>query len=414
MLQEKYMSLKTRGMLVLIIGTVMGLSLSLGGGLLTKRDKLNPTELSRGHDRLFAEVMQSVKREYVEQIDDSVLLESAIRGMVSKLDSYSQYLDAEQFKNIRISTTGSYSGVGLAVSTEDGVITVVPPINDTPAERAGMLNGDRIIAIDDNPVDSAHLYETIAKIRGRAGTRVTITVTREGEQNPIVFNLRRESIRIASVRHEILQPAIGYVRISQFIDSTANELNHAINDMQDQRDGMLDGLILDLRNNSGGVLDSAIDVSDLFLNTGVIVISEGRTAESRFTKEAHQGDTLDGTDMVVLVNSGSASASEIVAGALQDNNRAMIVGTLTFGKGVVQTVVPLSRGRAIKLTTSRFYTPSGDSIHEKGIFPDIVIEETRKPSEIRFLLSEDREHDAQLKQALLLLTPKSVMQSKAE
>ena len=343
-----------------------------------------------------------------------MLLESAIRGMVSDLDSHSQYLDAEQFKDIRISTTGSYSGVGLAVSIEDGVITVVPPIDDTPAERAGILYGDRIIAIDDNPIDSDHLYETVAKIRGRTGTHVKITVTREGEQSPIFFDLRRESIRTTSVRYEILQSAVGYVRVSQFIESTANELNHAINDMQNQRDGMLDGLILDLRNNSGGVLDSAIDVSDLFLNAGVIVMSEGRTAESRFTKEAHQGDTLDGADMIVLVNSGSASASEVVAGALQDNNRAMIVGTSTFGKGVVQTVVPLSRGRAIKLTTSRFYTPSGGSIHEKGIFPDVVIEETRNSSEIRFLPSEDRGHDAQLKQALLLLTPKSVMQSKAE
>ncbi len=408
------MSLKTRGILVVTIGTVMGFSLSLGGGLLNKLYKLNSTELSQGHDRLFTEVMQSVKREYVEQIDDSVLLESAIRGMVSDLDSHSQYLDAEQFKDIRISTTGSYSGVGLAVSIEDGVITVVPPIDDTPAERAGILYGDRIIAIDDNPIDSDHLYETVAKIRGRTGTHVKITVTREGEQSPIFFDLRRESIRTTSVRYEILQSAVGYVRVSQFIESTANELNHAINDMQNQRDGMLDGLILDLRNNSGGVLDSAIDVSDLFLNAGVIVMSEGRTAESRFTKEAHQGDTLDGADMIVLVNSGSASASEVVAGALQDNNRAMIVGTSTFGKGVVQTVVPLSRGRAIKLTTSRFYTPSGGSIHEKGIFPDVVIEETRNSSEIRFLPSEDRGHDAQLKQALLLLTPKSVMQSKAE
>jgi carboxyl-terminal processing protease len=334
--------------------------------------------------------------------------------MVSDLDSHSQYLDAEQFKDIRISTTGSYSGVGLVVSIEDGVITVVPPIDDTPAERAGILYGDRIIAIDDNPIDSDHLYETIAKIRGRTGTHVKITVTREDEQNPIFFDLRRESIRTTSVRYEILQPAVGYVRVSQFIESTVNELNRAIDDMQNQRDGMLDGLILDLRNNPGGVLDSAIDVSDLFLNTGVIVMSEGRTAESRFTKEAHQGDTLDGADMIVLVNSGSASASEIVAGALQDNNRAMIVGTSTFGKGVVQTVVPLSRGRAIKLTTSRFYTPSGVSIHKKGIFPDVVIEETRNPSEIRFLPSEDRGHDAQLKQALLLLTSKSVMQSKAE
>ena len=184
--------------------------------------------------------------------------------------------------------------------------------------------------------------------------------------------------------------------------------------MQDRKDGMLDGLILDLRNNPGGVLDSAVDVSDLFLDAGIIVVADGRTAESRFTRKANRGDVLDGAGMIVLVNSGSASASEIVAGALQDHNRAMVVGTSTFGKGLVQTVMPLSRGRAIKLTTSRFYTPSGDSIHEKGIFPDVVVEETRQPAEISFHASADREHDAQLQEALSLLTPKSVMQSKAE
>lgn len=408
------MSLKTRSILVVVIGTVMGLSLSLGGAVLAERGKPRAGELSWEQARLFAEVMQRVKQDYVEPIDDSVLLESAIRGMVADLDQHSQYLDAEQYQDIRISTTGSYSGVGLEVSTEDGVVTVVAPIDDTPAERAGIVSGDIIVAIDSRAVDSNRLQETIAKMRGRVGTSVTVTVRREGENDPIAFELRRENIHVASVRHEILEPAVGYVRVSQFNESTADELSRAIDAMQERKEGMLDGLILDLRNNPGGVLDSAVDVSDLFLNSGVIVTAEGRTAESRFTKKAHQGDVLDGAGMVVLVNGGSASASEIVAGALQDNNRAMLVGTSTFGKGLVQTVMPLSKGRAIKLTTSRFYTPSGDSINETGIFPDVVIEETREPSEIRFYASTDRKHDAQLQEALSLLNARGLMQSKAE
>ncbi len=408
------MSLKTRSILVVVIGTVMGLSLSLGGGVLQDRDKPETGELSWDQARLFAEVMHRVKQDYVEPIDDGVLLDSAIRGMVSALDNHSQYLDAAQYQDIRISTTGSYSGVGLEVSTAGGLVTVIAPIDGTPAERAGILSGDIIISIDGKPVNVGEPHGTISRMRGRAGTPVKITVARDGEESPIAFDLRRESIRVASVRHEILQPAIGYVRVSQFNESTANELSRAIDDLQDQQGGMLDGLIVDLRNNPGGVLDAAVDVTDLFLNAGTIVSADGRTEESRFTRTAHRGDVLDGAAMAVLVNDGSASASEIVAGALQDHNRAMIVGTATFGKGLVQTVMPLSEGRAIKLTTSRFYTPSGASIQEKGIFPDVVIEENRKLSEIRFHANADREHDAQLQEAFSLLQPKSVMQSKAE
>lgn len=408
------MSLKTRSILVLVIGTVMGLSLSFGGSVMTAHDKPNPGELSWQQARLFAEVMQRIKQDYVEPLDDSVLLESAIRGMVSDLDSHSQYLDAEQYQDIRISTTGSYSGVGLEVSTEGGQVTVVAPIDDTPAERAGILSGDTIIAINDEPVVVDEPLETIGKMRGRAGSAVKLTVVRAGEEKPITFELRRESIQVASVRHEILEPAIGYVRVSQFNDETANELSRAIDDMQEQRAGMLSGLILDLRNNPGGVLDSAVDVTDLFLNAGIIVSADGRTPESRFTRNAHRGDVLDGAPMAVLVNDGSASASEIVAGALQDHNRATIVGVSTFGKGLVQTVMPLSRGRAIKLTTSRFYTPSGASIQGKGIFPDVLVRENREASEIRFSAAADREHDAQLNEAYSLLQPKSLVQSKAE
>ncbi len=408
------MSLKTRSILVVVIGIVLGVSLSLGGGMLADRDRPEPGELAWEQARLFAEVMHRIKQDYVEPLDDSVLLESAIRGMVSDLDNHSQYLDAEQYQDIRISTTGSYSGVGLEVSSGGGLVTVIAPIDDTPAERAGILGGDIIIAIDGEPVNVDEPHGTISKMRGRAGTPVKITVTRDGEENPITFDLRRESIRVASVRYEILEPAIAYVRVSQFNDSTANELSAAIDELRDRHDGMLDGLILDLRNNPGGVLDSAVDVTDLFLNSGIIVSADGRTDESRFTRRAHRGDVLDGAAMAVLVNDGSASASEIVAGALQDHNRAMVVGTATFGKGLVQTVMPLSQGRAIKLTTSRFFTPSGASIQDRGIFPDIVIEENRKASEIRFNANADREHDIQLKEAFSLLQPKSVMQSKAE
>ncbi len=408
------MSLKTRSILVLVIGTVLGLSLSLGGGVLRDHEKPGAGELSFEQARLFAEVMHRVKQDYVEPLDDSVLLESAIRGMVSALDNHSQYLDAEQYQDIRISTTGSYSGVGLEVSTAGGLVTVIAPIDDTPAERAGILSGDIIVSINGESVRADEPHGTISKMRGRAGTLVKITVVRDSEESPITFNLRRESIRVASVRYEILQPAIGYVRISQFNESTASELSRAIDNLQEQQDGMLDGLILDLRNNPGGVLDAAVDVTDLFLNAGTIVSADGRTEESRFTRRAHRGDVLDGAAMAVLVNDGSASASEIVAGALQHHNRAMVVGTATFGKGLVQTVIPLSEGRAIKLTTSRFYTPAGASIQERGIFPDIVVDENRKPSEIRFNADADRQHDAQLKEAFSLLQPKSVMQSKAE
>ena len=406
------MSLRTRTILVIVIGSVMGIGLSLGGGVLADRDGSENSELTLEQARLFVEVMQRVKEDYVEPLDDSVLLESAIRGMVSDLDNHSQYLDAEQYKDIRVSTTGSYTGVGLEISTQEGILAVIAPIDDSPAERAGMLSGDIIVAIDGDPVDPDQLHEAVVRMRGRAGTPVTITVVRDGEELPIVFELRRAAIAVASVRYEILGPNVGYVRISQFNESTAGELSRAIDTMQ--HEGMLDGLILDLRNNPGGILDSAVDVSDLFLDAGIIVTADGRTSEARFKKEAHRGDILDGGGMVVLVNSGSASASEIVAGALQDHNRAMVVGTATFGKGLVQTVMPLSRGRAIKLTTSRFYTPLGNSIDGKGIFPDVVVEETRKPSEIRFRSAADQEHDAQLREALAMLIPNRVMQSKAE
>jgi carboxyl-terminal processing protease len=410
------MSLKSRGIPLLAIAVVLAFGVYRGYGWFEEDPAPADTGLSWEQARLFAEVMERVKQDYVEPVDDEVLLESAIRGMVADLDPHSQFLDRDEYRDIRISTSGHYSGVGIEVSTLDGALQVVAPIDDTPADRAGIRSGDTILSVDGIAVNPERLHETIDRMRGRPGTRVSLTVQRGGGTDPLVFQLERESIDVNSVRHELLQPSYGYVRVSQFNETTPAELRQAIDDMMDevrQRDGgMLTGLVLDLRNNPGGILDAAVDVSDLFLDDGVIVSADGRTREARFTRRAHRGDMLDGASMVVLVNEGSASASEIVAGALQDHRRALIVGTSTFGKGLVQTVMPLSEGRAIKLTTSRYYTPSGDSIHEKGIAPDVLVEASGDFPRPGMESVVDREGDAQLAKALERLRRQGVMHSK--
>jgi carboxyl-terminal processing protease len=407
------MSLKTRAILVVVIGVAMGFGLSLGGGLIAPDTEDPPVEdLAWEQARLFAEVMDRVKRDYVEPLDDAVLLESAIRGMVADLDAHSEYLDADEYRDIRISTTGSYTGIGIEVAEIDGTIKVITPVAGSPAARSGIRSGDTIIAVDDNAVVPGKLKETISRLRGRPGSPVSITVMRDGE--PILHEMRREIVRVASVHAELLRPAYGYVRLSQFSETTAREVTRAIDRLTDENRGMLEGLILDLRNNPGGVLDSAVDVADLFLDSGTIVTAEGRTLEARFERSAHRGDILDGAGLSVLVNSGSASASEIVAGALQDHGRALIIGTGTFGKGLVQTVMPLSKGRAIKLTTSRYFTPSGDSIHETGIVPDIHVDDTPGLPNLSLTGAIDPEADQQLVEALARLQHRGVMHSKAK
>ena len=406
------MSLKVRAILVVVVGVVLGFSLSIGGGLIGGSPPLDKEELAWEQARLFAEVLERVKRDYVEPIDDAVLLESAIRGMVSDLDAHSQYLDASEYRDIRISTTGSYTGIGIEVSEVDGAVTVVTPIAGSPAARSGIRSGDQVIAVNDIAVETSNVQQTIGELRGQVGTRVKVTVLRDDVA--IDHEMRRQIIRVASVHKEILSPSYGYVRVSQFSENTARELGRAVDELQDENGGMLEGLVLDLRNNPGGVLDAAVDVSDLFLDSGVIVSADGRSADSRFTRSAHRGDILDGADLVVLVNKGSASASEIVAGALQDHNRAIVVGTETFGKGLVQTVMPLSKGRAIKLTTSRYYTPSGDSIHEVGITPDALVEDTPGFPDLSLSGAADHELDVQLAEALEFLKPRSVMHSQAQ
>lgn len=406
------MSLKTRAILVVVVGLVMGLGLSVGGGQLSFETPPDDRELAWEQARLFAEVMERVKHDYVELVDDAELMESAIRGMVADLDAHSQYLDADEYRDIRISTTGSYTGVGIEVGEIDGEVHVITPIAGSPAARSGIRSGDRIIAVDGQNLEPGKLAEAIERMRGRPGSRVQITVLRDREA--INHEMRREIVRVASVHYELLGPSYGYIRLSQFSETTARELARAVDSLQELNEGMLDGMVLDLRNNPGGVLDSAVDVSDLFLDSGLIVSADGRSSEARFARSAHRGDVLDGAEMVVLVNSGSASASEIVAGALQDHGRATVVGTGTFGKGLVQTVMPLSSGRAIKLTTSRYYTPSGDSIHGTGITPDIYIEDTPGFPDLSLTGGVNRESDAQLVEALERLNRRGVMHSNAQ
>lgn len=410
-------SIKTRAALVLVIGTILGTGLSLGGGLFAGLHNPGDDDLALERARFLAEVMERVKQDYVEPVDDAVLLENAIRGMVADLDRHSAYLDAAEYQDIRASTSGRYSGVGLEVSAADGAIVVIAPIDGTPAQKAGVYSGDVIIEVDGVSVLNDGLDETIDRLRGRPGTPVEIRVRREHYDDPLTFNLTRQRIQVASVRHEILDQTFAYVRLSQFNDTTADEVTRAIDEMMDEAQAqtgyMLTGMVLDLRNNPGGILDSAVDISDLFLDSGVIVSAEGRTADSRFVREAKRGDILDGAAIAVLVNGGSASASEIVAGALQDHERATIVGTRTFGKGLVQTVMPLSKGRAIKITTSHYYTPSGDSIHEKGVQPDVLVEGSRQYPDQSLSSGLDREGDAQLIEALEILRNRPVLHSRA-
>ena len=404
------MSLKTRVILVIVIGTFMGLSLSFGGAMMTK-GRPEPSDRTQDEARLFAEVMARVKRDYIEPVDDAELLDNAIRGMVGDLDPHSEFLDADEYRDIRISTTGSYTGIGIEVGEVDGKVRVITPMAGSPAARSGIRSGDEIIAIDGVSIAPGDLKQTIEQMRGRAGSKVTVTVLRDGET--AVYQMQREVVRVASVYHQMLTPPYGYVRVNQFTDTTARELARAIDDLQEEAGGMLAGLVLDLRNNPGGVLDAAVDVSDLFLDSGLIVTAQGRTSESRFRRAAHRGDVLDGAALILLVNEGSASASEIVAGALQDHGRAVVIGTTTFGKGLVQTVVPLSKGRAIKLTTSRYFTPSGESINGKGIAPDVYVDDTPGFPDLSLSGAVDSRTDAQLGAALDRLQHQRVMQSKA-
>jgi carboxyl-terminal processing protease len=370
---------KSRHVLIVGVGIGLGLSLSFASGVLADKTTAPAPELPWQDARMLADVLERVKHDYVDPVDDHQLLQAAIRGMVSSLDPYSAYLDGDEYDEVKISSSGEYSGVGIEVSMEDDEVVVVSPFEGSPAAAAGIRPGDVIATIDGVPVNTTTLVDTIGRMRGKEGTSVKIGILREGNAEPLQFTLKRSRVELHSVRAELLEPGMGYVRISQFSETTGDDLDAALKDLRKRNGAALKGLVLDLRNNPGGVLEAAVSVSDTFLDAGIIVTAKGRTPDSKFEMDATPGDALNGAPIVVLVNGGSASAAEIVAGALKDNHRAKLMGRTTFGKGSVQTVIPLSGDRAIKLTTSLYYTPSGVSINHRGIVPDIELERDPKP-----------------------------------
>ncbi len=324
--------------------------------------------------RGFVEVFERVSHDYVDEVDDKKLLEGAISGMLSSLDPHSAYLPPKDYKEMEEHTTGEFGGLGMEVGMEDGFVKVISPIDDTPAQAAGIKAGDLIIKLADEPVKGKTLGEAVKIMRGKPGTELELTIIRKGEDAPLNIKVTRAIIKVKSVKQRMLKEGVGYLRISQFQIRTGSDLKKAMQKLEGEHGEPLKGLVLDLRNNPGGVLQAAIQVSDAFLTDGLIVYTEGRIKNSQMRFEAEAGDVMKGKPIVVLINEGSASASEIVAGALQDQKRALIAGRTSFGKGSVQTLLQLNNGAAIKVTTARYYTPSGRSIQAEGIVPDIEIE----------------------------------------
>ena len=326
--------------------------------------------------KLFAEVFSRVRADYVEEVDDEVLIEAAIRGMLTHLDPHSSYLSAKNFKEMQVETKGEFGGLGIEVTMENGVVKVVAPIDDTPASRAGVEAGDYITHLDGEPVLGLTLSEAVEKMRGPINTELRVTI-RRGDQEPFDLTLVRDKITVSSVRSRTEEGGIGYIRVTRFNEQTSPGLELAVEKLKAELGDELIGFVLDLRNNPGGLLREAINVSDAFLERGEIVSTRGREPDDATRENATSGDITEGLPLVVLINGGSASASEIVAGALQDHRRAIVMGTPSFGKGSVQTVMPLPGSSAMRLTTARYYTPSGRSIQARGIDPDILVEQAR-------------------------------------
>ena len=321
---------------------------------------------------LFGDVFQRVQEQYVEEVTDKKLIESAISGMLQSLDPHSSYLSADSYKDMQVKTKGKFGGLGIEITMEDGVVKVVSPIDDTPAAKAGMKSGDLIIGVDGESIRGLTINESVSKLRGPVGSKVIITVVRD-KKDPYEIEIKRDIINIKSVKHNIIKN-IGYVRLTTFSDTTTSGLEKAITEIKKNIGNKFQGLILDLRNNPGGLLNQSISVADAFLNQGEIVSTQGRNDDDTSRVFAKKGDLINGQPLIVLINSGSASASEIVAGALKDHSRAIIIGTRSFGKGSVQSIIPLAGNGAMRLTTARYFTPSGVSIQAKGIEPDIIVE----------------------------------------
>jgi carboxyl-terminal processing protease len=324
---------------------------------------------------LFGEVLERVRSDYVEKPEDSKLIEAAINGMLTALDPHSAYLNPKHFRDMQVQTRGEFGGLGIEVTMENGVVKVVSPIEDTPAAKAGIQSGDLITGLDKEQIQGLTLQEAVEKMRGPVNSPITLTIVRKGVEDPFDVKVTRDVIHINPVKYSAEGDDVGYIRVTTFNEQTTANMQKAIEDLKKQLGPKLKGYIIDLRNNPGGLLDQAISVSDAFLDQGAIVLTRGRNLEETQRSNARPGDMTDGKQLIVLINGGSASASEIVAGALQDHHRATIVGTRSFGKGSVQTIIPLGSNGALRLTTARYYTPSGRSIQAKGIEPEVLVEE---------------------------------------
>ncbi len=378
--------LKKKNVLILSLGFSLGVFIATSSSVLAERAEMlsvDNTQEALPYDELraFTEIFGRIKRDYVEPVADKKLLEDAIRGMLTGLDPHSAYLDIEDYKGLMEGTSGQFGGLGIEVTMENGFVKVVSPIDDTPAQRAGLQAGDLVIKLDEKPVKGMSLGDAVKIMRGDPGEDITLTIIREGADAPIVTVVTRDIIKVNSVKNRLLEKDYGYLRISSFQSRTGAGVVEAIDELVKKNEGkLLSGLILDLRNNPGGVLHAAVEVSDAFLEEGLIVYTEGRIKNSQMRFNAEAGDVINKAPLIVLVNAGSASASEIVAGALQDHKRALIMGEKSFGKGSVQTILPTTNGAAVKLTTARYFTPLGRSIQAEGIEPDIVLERLKLES----------------------------------
>jgi carboxyl-terminal processing protease len=345
---------------------------------------------------IFSNVLSIVQQNYVDDIDTQETIEGAIKGMLSSLDPHSSFLKPDDFKELQVETKGSFSGIGIEITTKDDMLTVVSPIEDTPAFKAGIQAGDRIIKIEGESTKDMSLIEAVKKLRGQKGSEVTISIHREGWTDLQDFTIIRDVIPIHSVRSNVLEPGYGYIRITNFQRNTSHDLKTSLDELVEE--GSLKGLVLDLRNNPGGLLDSSVKIVDIFLDEGIIVSTKGRLKDQNMEFSAHSGGPEYDFPMVILINNGSASASEIVAGALQDHKRALILGTQSFGKGSVQTIIPMAAGSGLRLTTARYYTPNGTSIQAKGITPDVLVpkvaakEDESPKSPMKFLREKDLRH----------------------
>ena len=404
---------------LVMTGVFAGVLISLNFS--ASADRAAPAPLPVEELRAFADVFNAIKQGYVEPVEDKKLINHAISGMLNGLDPHSAYLDAEAFKELQVGTHGEFGGLGIEVGLEDWFVKVISPIEDTPAFRSGVKAGDLIVKLDETPVKGMSLNDAVKRMRGKPKTDITLTIVRKGEDRPVVLTLTREVIKVQSVKSKLVEPGYGYLRVAQFQENTAQSVVEHLDKLV--KEGSLKGLVLDLRNDPGGLLHGAVGVASAFLPANSLIVStDGRTEDAKREYRAVSEDYLRGSredfmkilpdsarslPMVVLVNAGSASASEIVAGALQDHNRAVVMGTQTFGKGSVQTILPLNSSTAIKLTTARYYTPKGRSIQAKGIEPDILVEETTNGSSKRLReadldrhLGNDRDPEAERLKAL--------------